>query len=195
MFLLNLHKYDRIYKNYDIIVTEVNSMGEKWAFIPTNKEKLEDIEVLVNENSYQGLFVQYNGIHVDRLHEFFSLNEGAKYFTTKGFHNSSDERMVFTDSHGRRVESTNFDAVFMGFESDNQNEIEEMIKRLAYNCMNQDLNINMTVHLNNEQFKIVSDKDDIEYTSVGDGNKGMSDDQFNLLCQKMNELKETHHKR
>ena len=193
--MITVHKIDKNDKLYDIIVIEVNSMGEKWTFMPTNKEKLESIEVLVNENSYQGLFVQYNGIHVDRLHEFFGLNEGAKYFTTKGFHNSNDERMVFTDSHGRRVESTDFDAVFMGFESDNQNEIEKMIERLADNCMNQDLSINMTVHLNNEQFKIVSDKDDIEYTNAGDGNKGMSDDQFNLLCQKMDELKETHHKR
>lgn len=171
-------------------------MGEKWAYMPTNKEKIEELEVLVNENSYPGLFVQYNGVHIDRLHEFFGLNEGAKYFTVKGFHNSNDERMVFTDSHGRRVESTNYDAVFMGFQSDNQREIEEMIEKLAYICMNQDLNIDMTVHLNNEQFKIVSNKDDMEYnTSIGDGTKGMSDDQFNLLLQKMNAFKEVHRHR
>lgn len=171
-------------------------MGETWVYIPTNIKELESLEVLlVNGKLFSGLFVQYNGIHVDRLHEFFGLYEGAKYFTVKGFHNSNDERIVFTDSHGYKVESTNPDAVFSSFESDNQSEIEKMIESLAYICMDQDLNIDMTVHLDNEQFKVVSDKDDIEYTNAGDGNKGMSDEQFSLMLQRMNESKEVSHQR
>lgn len=170
-------------------------MGEKWAYIPTNKEKLEAIEVLINENSYPGLFIQYNGIHVDRLHEFFGLNESAKYFTIKGFHNANDDRMVFTDSHGRLVESTSSEAVFMGFKSEDPKDIEKIIERLAYICMNQDLNVDMTVHSNNQQFKIVSDKDDVEYTNVGNGTKGMSDEQYNQLFHVMSETKGVHHSR
>lgn len=170
-------------------------MGETWVYIPKNKEKIESIEVLVNENDIAGLFVQYNGIHVDRLHEFFRLNESAKYFTIKGFHNSTDEKLTFTDSHGRRVNSESPDAVFFSFTSSEQNEIEEMIKRLAYTCMNQDLNINMTVHSNNERFEVVSDKDDVEYISVGLGTKGISYDQYNQLIQNMSKVKTSRHSR
>ena len=70
-----------------------------------------------------------------------------------------------------------------------------MIKRLAYTCMNQDLNINMTVHSNNEQFEVVSDKDDVEYISVGLGTKGISYDQYNQLIQNMSKVKTSRHSR
>lgn len=173
---------------------EVKSMGKIWDYIPNNKEKLENLEVLINENNMNGLFVQYNGIHADRLHEFFSLNESAKYFTTKFFHNNNDKKITFTDSHGRRVDSINTEAVFFSFETIHQDEIIEMIKYLAYCCANQDLNINMTIHLGHEEFDIVADRDDKEYIAVNDRIKGISFNQIDKFAETINVSKSSRHK-
>lgn len=170
-------------------------MGNKWEFMPNNYDNLESLEVLINENNMKGLLVQYNGIHVDRLHEFFGLNEGAKYFTTKFFHDNTDENITFVNSHGEKVKSTNPDAVFFSLETEEQDELEEMIKYLAKCCLNQDLNINMTVHYKKEKFDIVSYRDDDEYVNIGESKRGISYNKLEeLLCSiKQNEA--PHHKK
>ena len=168
-------------------------MGKTWEYIPENKDKLTNLEVLVNENGINGLFVQYNGISIDRLHEFFKLYEDAKYFSTKFFHDCTDEKYTFTDSHGRATDPTSPDAVFFSFETDDQDELEEMIEYLAHSCENQDLNINMTAHMGNSEFDIVADKDDIDYIG-GEGVKGISYDQLESLYNKMSMSKSSLHK-
>lgn len=158
-------------------------MVEKENYIPVSEERLTNLDVLVNENGMEGLIVQYNGVPVDRLHDYFRLNEGAKHFTLKFFPNNHNVKNTFKDSYGKIVDSEDYDAVFYSYDATSEEELRDRIIFLASCCKNQDLNINMTAHLGNQEFLIVSDKDDFEYINSDRGTKGFSKEQVENLME------------
>lgn len=163
-------------------------MGEIFTHIPKNTDNIERIETIIKDtvdgNGNYDLFIQYNGVNVDKLFNFFDLVDDCRNFTTKYFRGVNHPCCVFTDSHGNLSKSDNKDSIFMGMCDLSGIETSVMVKYLSKCCMDENTNCKMTVHLNKASYDIVGAVGP-EFIGIGNSRCGISANNLKMVTDSL----------
>lgn len=136
------------------------------------------------------MWMHYNGLDFAFLHRNEEAGLFAQYYKRKMLSSSlSRDGMSFTDTHGQRISSESYDSLLAGIKG--LENIDKGLISLIGGCTNLDIQSDLTIHLNGEEYPIVRNANGENYKSYdacGFSKKGVSFEELAKLDQQISQL-------
>lgn len=143
-------------------------------------------EEYVNGEVNYNMWLHYNDVEFCFLYANPEAAAFASYFKNKLY--SNDDGFTFTDSHGSTTSRSDYDSVLASVKG--LDNIDRALMPIIGASTNLDIESDLIVHLNGEEFKLVGDADDKEYRPDSSfSKKGLSFEVLGELDKRLKTLK------